>query len=342
MTLVGALTSVPIQMGSPVSPIVFNQWTDGLRLATKSPALHLAILFGDDDLVEPLIKNGFSPHLAYQLSDEPGMQGYSTPLDFAIASRNGPIIRKLLANGAVLAPSNSDSPCRNLLSHASLQLWPPSGVSELLSLVAVLLSCGWPASKDFAPHHKPSATPTLMHQACSLSVRLHSYRLPLVKLLVEHSDTATLSTPATETPLHLAIRHDDQEVVDCLLQAQMNFRLRGMLENKNSHGCQPLYLAVQRAAADRDLRLDIVRLLLDHGANPDEPHTLIETRRLRPSKKTQSTARSIAMESGRQDLISLIQGAEGGKYPKSLMKAHTASDDVSMYWNTLPNVGIVR
>jgi ankyrin repeat protein len=326
--------------GNSVNPIVFNQWADGLRLATKSPALHLAILFGDDALVEPLIKNGFSPTVAYQLSDEPGMRDYLTPLDFAIASRNEPIIHSLLSNGAVLAPLGSDSPCRHLLAHTSLQLWPPSGLPEVLCLLELLLSCGWPVSKGFSRQNKPSATPTFLHQACALSIRLHDYRLPLVKLLIEGSDTTTLLAFATETPLHHAICRDDAEVVDSLLQAQASFRLRGLLDKKNSHDCQPIYIAVQRAIADHDLPLDIIRSLLHRGANLDEPHTLTETRLLRLSKKTRSTARGIAMSSGRQDLIALVQSVGDKQIARPLTRAHTVSGGLLMDRMALPRIGV--
>ena len=340
LTLVATLHSN--STGNSASPIVFNQLVDGLRLATKSPALHLAILFGDDSLVEPLIKNGFSPTLVYQLSNEPGMRDFLTPLDIAVASRNEPIIRQLLESGALLGPPNGDSPCRHLLSHASLQLWPPSEVPEVLSLLQLLLSCGWPVSKSFSRQNKPSSTPTFLHQACSLSFLLHEYRLPLVKVLIEQSDTAILSAPATETPLHHAVRRDDAEVVKSLLQAQVSFRLRSMLEKKNSHDCQPLYLAVQRAIADHDLPLDIIHSLLIHGANMDEPHTLTEARLLRPSKKTQSTARSVAMASGRQDIIALVRSVGEQQSPRPLTRSRTVSDDVSMHRTALPRIGVLR
>lgn len=323
-----------------VSPIVFNQWADGLRLATKSPALHLAILFGDDALVEPLIKNGFSPTFAYQLSEEPGMRDCLTPLDLAIASRNEPIIHTLLSNGAVLGPPSSDSPCRHLLTHTSLQFWPPSGLPEVLALLELLIACGWPVSKGFSRQNKPSSTATFLHQACALSVRLHDYRLPLVKFLIEKSDTSILFASATETPLHHAIRRDDAEVVDSLLQAQASFRLRGLIDKKNSHDCQPLYLAVQRAIGDHDLPLDIIRSLLDRGANLDEPHTLTEARLLRLSKKTRSTARSVAMTSGRQDLIALVKSVGEPQSARPLTRARTVSGDVSMDRTALPRVGI--
>lgn len=340
LTLVATLHSTSTHLGNKVTPIVFNQWADGLRLATKSPALHLAILFGDDALVEPLIKNGFSPTFAYQLSDEPGMRDYLTPLDFAIASHNAPIIRMLLSSGAVLVPHSSDSPCRHLLAHTSLQFWPPSGVPEVMSLLELLLSCGWPVSKGFSRQNKPSPAPTLLHQACSLAVQLHDYRLPLVKFLAEQSDTTTLSVPATETPLHHAVRRDDAEVVDMLLQAQASFRLRGLLDKKNSQDCQPLYIAVQRAVADHDLPLDIIRSLLDRGANLDEPHTLTEARLLRLSKKTRSTARSIAMASGRQDLIALVQSFGERESARPLTRAHTVSGGVPMDRTALPRIGV--
>jgi ankyrin repeat protein len=341
-TLISALHTGSIQSDNPATSVVFNQWTSGLRMANKSPALHLAVLFGDHALVKPLVNNGFSPNFEYQVSKEPGMRDYLTPLDLAIASRDDSIIRELLANGAILDPSKGESPCRQLLAPASLQLWPPSVVSDILSTLTLLLSSGWPVSKSFARHHTTSPTPTLLHQACSLSASLHDYRLPLVKFLLEQPDNATLSAFASETPLHHAIRCDDLEVVDALLQAQSGFRLQGLLEKRGSDGYQPLYLAVQRVIADRDLSLDIIRHLLDHRASLDHEHTQIESRRLRTSKKTHSTARSTAMESGRQDLIDLVRSVENKQLAKPLMRSRTVSDDVSMRRSTLPRIGVLR
>jgi ankyrin repeat protein len=341
-TLVSALQTGSTRSDSPANSIVFNQWTSGLRMANKSPALHLAVLFGDHTLVKPLVNHGFSPNFEYQLSKEPGMRDYITPLDLAIASRDCSVIRELLANGAILDPSKGESPCRQLLAPVSLQLWPPSGVSEIMSTLTLLLSSGWPVSKSFARHHTTSPTPTFLHQACSLYASLRDHRLPLVKFLLEQLDDATLSAFASETPLHHAIRRDDLEVVDALLQAQSGFRLQGLLEKRGSDGYQPLYLAVQRAIADRDLSLDIVRHLLDRRADPDHEHTQIESRRLRTSKKTHSTARSTAMESGRQDLIDLVGSVENKQLSKPLMRARTVSDDVSMRRSTLPHIGVLQ
>ena len=142
--------------------------------------------------------------------------------------------------------------------------------------------------------------------------------------------------------MHHAIRHDDPEVVDSLLQAQASFRLRGLLDKKNSHDCQPLYIAVQRAISDHDLPLDIIRSLLNHGANLDEPHTLTETRLLRLSKKTRSTARSIAIASGRQDLIALVKSVGEQQSPMTLTRARTVSGGVPMDRTVFPHVGSVR
>lgn len=341
--LTNALFSDSTQVGDPATSIVFNHFNDGLRLATKSPALHLAVLFGDAALIKPLIKKGFSPNLPYQLSHEPGMRGYLTPLDLAIASRDDSIIRELVANGAVLDPPKGESPCRQLLAPESLQLWPPSEVSGLLSTLELLLSFGWPVSKGFARLHTTSSTaPTFLHQACSLSANLHDYRLPLVKFLLEEPDTSALPALASETPLHHAIRRDDLEVVDAILQAQNSFQLQTLLDKKSAHGYQPLYLAVQRATANHDLPLDIVRCLLDQGADLDNTHTQLKSRRLRPSTKTQSTARSIAMESNRQDLISLVQSVGDKRVPTPLTRARTVCDDGSMDRSTLPRVSILR
>jgi ankyrin repeat protein len=342
LTLINALYSGSTQSGNSDASIVFNSFSPGLRSATKSPALHLAVLFGDLALIKPLTKNGFSANLPYQLSCEPGMQEFLAPLDIAIASRNEQIILELLANGALLDPTKGLSPCRQLLAPTSLQLWPPSDVLEVKSTLDLLLSSGWLAGRGFARQSAPIAMPTLLHQACSLPPLFAEHRLPLVNFIIERYDTNYLSVPASETPLHYAIRLDDVSVVDALLQAQRSSRLRNMLDKRNAQDCQPLYLAVQRAIANFDLPLTIVRSLLDQGAGLDNVHTQYESRRLRTSKKTHSTARSIAMESGREDLVALVQLHKERVTLQPLTRARTVSDDSLLRKSALPHIGVLR
>jgi ankyrin repeat protein len=342
LTLVNALYSTSTQLDNPDTSIVFSSFSPGLRSATKSPALHLAVLFGDLTLIKPLTKNGFSANFAYQLSFEPGMQETLAPLDVAIASRNEQIILELLAHGALLDPTKGLSPCRQLLAPTSLQLWPPSDVFEVISTLDLLLSRGWLAGRGFARQNTPIAVPTLLHQACSLPPTFSEYRLPLVNFILERYDTNYLSVPALETPLHHAIHLDDILVVDTLLQAQRSFRLRNMLDKRNAQDSQPLYQAVQRAIANFDLPLTIIRGLLDQGADLDNVHTQYESRRLRSSKKTHSTARSIAMESGREDLVALTKLHKERATLQPLTRARTVSDDGSLRKSALPHIGVLR
>ena len=342
LTLINALYSGSTRLDNPDTSIVFSSFSPGLRTATKSPALHLAVLFGDLTLIKPLAKNGFSANLPYQLSCEPGMQEFLAPLDIAIANRNKQIILELLANGAILDPAKGLSPCRQLLAPTSLQLWPPSDVSEVISTLDLLLSSGWLAGKGFARQSTPVSMPTLLHQACSLPPLFAEYRLPLVNFILERYDADYLSVPALETPLHHAIRLDDICVVDALLQAQRSFRIRNMLEKRNAQDSQPLYQAVQRAIANFDLPLTIIRGLLDQGADLDNVHTQYESRRLRTSKKTHSTARSIAMESGREDLIALVSLHKERATLQPLTRARTVSDDGSLRKSALPHIGVLR
>jgi ankyrin repeat protein len=342
LTLVNALYSGSTQLDNPETSIVFSSFSPGLRSATKSPALHLAVLFGDLTLIKPLTKNGFSANLPYQLSCEPGMQDFLAPLDVAIASRNEQIILELLTSGALLDLTKGLSPCRQLLAPTSLQLWPPSDVSEVLSTLDLLLSSGWLAGRGFARQNTLVAMPTLLHQACSLPPLFSEYRLPLVNFILERYDTGYLSVPALETPLHHAIRLDDILVVDTLLQAQRSFRLRNMLDKRNAQDSQPLYQAVQRAIANFDLPLTIIRGLLDHGADLDNVHTQYESRRLRTSKKTHTTARSVAMESGREDLVALVQLHKERATLQPLTRARTVSDDGTLRKSALPHIGVLR
>lgn len=342
LALIGALYSGSTQLGDPETSIVFSSFSPGLRSATKSPALHLAVLFGDLSLIKPLIKNGFSANLLYHLSCEPGMQELLAPLDIAIASRHEQIIVELLANGALLDPPKGLSPCRQLLAPTNLQMWPPTDVSEVTSLLYLLFSSGWPAGRGFARQSIQVSLPTLLHQACSLPPPFSDYRLPLVNRILERHDTGYLSVPASETPLHHAVCLDDERVVETLLQAQRSFLLRNMLDKRNAQGCQPLYQAVQRAIANCDLPLTIIRGLLDQGADLDNVHTQYESRRLRTSKKTHSTARSIAMESGREELVALVKLYREKQTLQPLTRARTVSDDGSLRKSALPHIGVLR
>jgi len=340
LVLVNALHSGSTQEDNPETSIVFKSFAPGLRSATKSPALHLAVLFGDLALIRPLTKNGYSANLSYQLSCEPGMQGSLAPLDIAIASRDNQIILELIANGALLDPAKGVSPCRQLLSPTNLQLWPSTDVSEVRSTLELLLSSGWPASRGFARQSTPVSMPTLLHQACSLPASFYDYRLPLVNFIIEKFDTGHLAVSASETPLHHAIRLDDCRVVGTLLQAQRSFRLRNMLDKRNGEGSQPLYQAVQRAIANCNLPLTIVRGLLDQGADLDNVHTQHAPRRFITSKKTHSTARSIAMDSGREDLVALVQLHKERPTLQPLTRARTVSDNGSLRRSVLPHIDV--
>jgi len=94
-----------------------------------------------------------------------------------------------------------------------------------------------------------------------------------------------------------AITSHDADVVRALLQCRSVAVRRRMLAHQNSRGRTPLYYAVDRAANKERLSLDIVRIMLDHGADPVQGMS---------QAYKYTTARMRAIESGRKDLIDLV------------------------------------
>jgi hypothetical protein len=94
-----------------------------------------------------------------------------------------------------------------------------------------------------------------------------------------------------------AITSHDADAVRALLQCRSVAVRRRMLAHQNSRGRTPLYYAVDRAANKKRLSLDIVRIMLDHGADPAQGMT-------RAYRYT--TARMRAIDSDRKDLIDLV------------------------------------
>ena len=99
----------------------------------------------------------------------------------------------------------------------------------------------------------------------------------LYLLLAPNFDTKLdISFPGTlDNPLHLAIRRKDAYVVDAILQ-RIEF-LKGdslnLMHDRNASGFTPILLAFsvfKMTGDDTAEELHIVKLLLEHGANPDD------------------------------------------------------------------------
>jgi ankyrin repeat protein len=125
---------------------------------------------------------------------------------------------------------------------------------------------------------------TALHYACdprrhSSPVWSPAVQAELIALLVRHGADVDRGDKGGATPLHRAVRARSPEAVRALLEAgaRVDSRLK-------KQGSLPLHLAVQSTGAGGTAgstreQLEIVELLLRHGANPDAPDGVGRTAR---------------------------------------------------------------
>ncbi|MCZ4151812.1 hypothetical protein BZG21_46380, partial [Escherichia coli] len=101
-----------------------------------------------------------------------------------------------------------------------------------------------------------SQTKEILHQAC------HDQDMELVRELLQQIKPAALNRRLTDysgplhgTPLHIACRIGDQEIVRLLLEAGADVHAKG------PNGLQPIHFACERAGRD------VLELLLSHGVD---------------------------------------------------------------------------
>ena len=165
-------------------------------------------------------------------------QREQTALMWAAAASQGPIVRELLARGAeVDAKSATDLMTPLVSSEPRAQPRPPGGMTALLFSV---------------------------REGC----------MECVKALVEKGAKLDLSDPEGVTPLIAAVFNAHFDVAKYLIE-------KGATVNRwDWWGRSPLYLAVDyntlphggrpdQPALDETLPIDIIRMLLDKGANPN-------------------------------------------------------------------------
>ena len=282
-----------------------------LQQKRKGIALELAVYFRDVYLIKPLVKLGFSPNAEVRLRDKDTQ--LSAPIRAAICIRSEPVIRELLESGATLPYNCTRSTCHPLLHPQNLRLFPPTSIGSVKSVIDLLM----PAS-SFIPvacvcerqftrgdGTCNSLQDSLCYDAIHMPADLSHYRMPLVTHLLEYLVSDGMKYRYTfDTPLCNAVSLGSKLTVKLLLKTADEGTVRSWLRQKNSEGQTPLYEAIELAVAEPQISLDIVRSLLDKGANLEsikwaKPGFLHNT--------YSPTARQCALRSGRADLIALVR-----------------------------------
>ena len=142
---------------------------------------------------------------------------------------------------------------------ACTKQWSAQDFSESLrkgdvATVRTALDQGFPANTSYDEQF----TPLHMILDVSLSPNLpDSTRVQIISLLLEHGADPNKKNKMQFSPLHFAAVYGPEGAADKLVAAGAN------LNAKTSSGTTPLAYAVLAS------RLEVVRLLLDHGADPN-------------------------------------------------------------------------
>jgi hypothetical protein len=270
-------------------------------------ALHLAVLFRDIYLIEPLITAGYSPNLPLPVSDREPFRDLRTPIDIAVASRSEPITEALLMRGTKLNLIGGASPCLQLFATASLNLWPSPDEHAYTGMIKLLLDCD-SHNVVLGSHRRTtrdSWTKSLLHQICDVPKTSSDLRLPLIIYALEQYGRGWPNPSAYCSPLHVAIQLYDLKTLEFVLEASdvhhVNYYLQCGIEDRKT----PLRYAIEEVVAKLWHSLDIVEALLKRGASLEET-SKAPSRYLGGFFQTKTSLRTTAMRSNRPDLRELV------------------------------------
>jgi len=189
-------------------------------------ALHEACMRGFAQMIQPLVDAGADPTLRDRFGQ--------TPLDIALAYKNGSVVATLLRLGQTLKQSQQ-------IAEETMESATMRGQTEI---ARILLDNGFDVNK-------PSANGSSYLNDAALKGQKK-----MVQLLLDHGASLSARNQIGGTALHDAALGGNAEVVALLLD-------RGVLidDRERQSGATPLMMAASMG------RLDVVTLLLKRGAN---------------------------------------------------------------------------
>ncbi|KAK5121624.1 hypothetical protein LTR85_004796 [Meristemomyces frigidus] len=205
----------------------------------------LAVHWGDRSVIDELIHAGSDVNkVSYR---EGGTSDH--PLATAVKRRDTFLISSLLAAGANISQTGSgdDAGCTAL--SAAVELGDVHLVLELLN-------------------HRPD-----FHDSAALQQAWLSSPAIFTLLLQHYSHRYPRGHKGFGMPtLHARIRQGDLDMVKCLVECKVDYlgfysRPKGM--SRRDRGHTALGAAIRAHRTDGDIRLQIIRLLLGHGADPN-------------------------------------------------------------------------
>ncbi|KAF5553873.1 ankyrin protein [Fusarium napiforme] len=216
-------------MGSTDALEILMRHIDVDQVWRNERLIHMACFKGWKGVIDKLIEKHAN------LNDPPRDLPKASPVALAVESGHSDILRALLAAGAAV-----ECPVKGMSSPLHIAV-----AAQNLLGCELLLDAGCQVNAE----DKDGST--------ALSIAADLNDLDMVECLVSHG--ADPSRPAYETPLHIAVDWGNLEMAEIILSS----RLFSDIDAKGDKEYTALGIATTTG------RLDIVSMLLDHGADPN-------------------------------------------------------------------------
>ncbi|KAF4502263.1 hypothetical protein FAGAP_1502 [Fusarium agapanthi] len=254
-------------MGSTDALEILVQYIDVDQVWRNERLIHMACFKGWKGVVDKLIEKHAN------INDPPRDLPKASPVALAVESRHSDILRMLLAAGAAV-----ECPVKGMSSPLHIAV-----TAQNLLGCELLLSAGCQVDAE----DKDGST--------ALSIAADLNDLDMVECLVSHG--ADPSKPDYETPLHIAVDWRNFEMVEVILSSRF-------FSNIDEKG-EKEYTALGIAATTG--RLDIVSMLLDHGADPN----------MRNGPHNSSAPLHIAANKGHRSIVIELLKRGADPYPET-------------------------